>query len=240
MAGECQEMRRADRLFEIIQILRRKRRTRAADLASHLGVSERTIYRDISDMIARGVPIEGEAGVGYIMRPGFDLPPLMFNENEIEALLMGARIVQSWADPEMAAAASTAVDKIGAVSPEPIRKQLDLVRLWAPVPHSREPASTDQAALRRAVRRQQKIKFVYRDMREKSTERLVWPLITAFYGTNWYLAAWCEDRNGFRVFRLDRISNLIVLDTTFEREPGRTAEDFLEQDTAQRRPRLPP
>ena len=226
-------MRRADRLFEIVQILRRKRRTRAADLASHLGVSERTIYRDISDMIARGVPIEGEAGVGYIMRPGFDLPPLMFNENEIEALLIGARIAQSWADPEMAAAA-TAVDKIGAVSPEPIRKQLDLVRLWAPVPHSREPASTDQAALRRAVRRQQKVKFVYRDMREKSTERLVWPLITAFYGTYWYLAAWCEDRNGFRVFRLDRMSNLMVLDTRFEREPGRTAEDFLEQDTAQR------
>ena len=228
-------MRRADRLFEIVQILRRKKRTRAADLASHLGVSERTIYRDVSDMIARGVPIEGEAGVGYIMRPGFDLPPLMFNENEIEALLMGARIIQSWADPEMAAAASTAVDKIGAVSPEPIRKQLGLVRLWAPVTDTREPISIDQAALRRAVRRQQKVRFVYRDMREKSTARLAWPLITAFYGTHWYLAAWCEDRAGFRVFRQDRMSDLIVLETTFERERGRTAEDFLEQDIAQRR-----
>jgi predicted DNA-binding transcriptional regulator YafY len=235
MSGECQEMRRADRLFEIVQILRRKKRTRAADLASHLGVSERTIYRDVSDMIARGVPIEGEAGVGYIMRPGFDLPPLMFNENEIEALLMGARIIQSWADPEMAAAASTAVDKIGAVSPEPIRKQLGLVRLWAPVTDTREPISIDQAALRRAVRRQQKVRFVYRDMREKSTARLAWPLITAFYGTHWYLAAWCEDRAGFRVFRQDRMSDLIVLETKFERERGRTAEDFLEQDIAQRR-----
>lgn len=89
-------MRRADRLFEIVQILRRNKAIRAADLAAHLGVSERTIYRDISDMISRGVPIEGEAGVGYIMRPGFDLPPLMFNENEIEALLLEARIVTSW------------------------------------------------------------------------------------------------------------------------------------------------
>jgi predicted DNA-binding transcriptional regulator YafY len=228
-------MRRADRLFEIVQILRRKKRTRAADLASHLGVSERTIYRDISDMIARGVPIEGEAGVGYIMRPGFDLPPLMFNENEIEALLMGARIIQSWADPEMVAAASTALDKIAAVSPEPIRKQLGLMRLWAPVTDARQAISIDQAALRHAVRRQKKVKFVYRDMREKSTERLVWPLITAFYGTHWYLAAWCEDRDGFRVFRQDRMSDLIVLETTFERERGRTAEDFLKQDIAQRR-----
>jgi predicted DNA-binding transcriptional regulator YafY len=228
-------MRRADRLFEIIQILRRKKRTRASDLASLLGVSERTVYRDIRDMIARGVPIEGEAGVGYIMRPGFDLPPLMFNENEIEALLMGARIVQSWADPELAGSAATAIDKIGAVSPEPIRKQLDLVRLWAPVAHDHQPPSIDLAALRRAVRHQQKVAFAYRDMRDKVTERTVRPLITAFYGNAWYLTGWCERSEGFRVFRIDRMSDFTVLDVRFEREPGRTAEDFLKQDSARQR-----
>lgn len=222
-------MRRADRLFEIIQLLRSRKRTRAADLASHLGVSERSIYRYISDMVARGVPIEGEAGVGYIMRPGFDLPPLMFNETEIEALLMGARIVQSWADPELAASATTAIAKIRAVSPEPLRKQLDFVRLWAPADHAREPIAIDQAALRRAIRQQRKISFVYRDLKDQTTERIVRPLIMAFYGPVWLLAAWCESRAGFRVFRIDRMSDFLVLETTFEREPGRTAEDFLKR-----------
>ena len=145
-------MRRADRLFAIIQILRRKKTTRAADLAARLEVSERTIYRDIADMVARGVPIDGEAGVGYILRPGFDLPPLMFNENEIEALLLGARIVQSWADPELAMAAATVLDKVAAVSPEALRRQLDLVRLWAPADHARETITIDQVALRHARR----------------------------------------------------------------------------------------
>jgi predicted DNA-binding transcriptional regulator YafY len=145
-------MRRADRLFAMIQILRRKKTTRAADLAARLEVSERTIYRDIADMVARGVPIDGEAGVGYILRPGFDLPPLMFNENEIEALLLGARIVQSWADPELAAAAATVLDKVAAVSPEALRRQLDLVRLWAPADHARETITIDQVALRHARR----------------------------------------------------------------------------------------
>jgi predicted DNA-binding transcriptional regulator YafY len=229
MSGEWQDMRRADRLFEIIQVLRRKKLTRAADLAARLGVSERTVYRDISDMIARGVPIEGEAGVGYIMRPGFDLPPLMFNENEIEALLLGARIIQSWADPELAEAAASAIDKVGAVSPEPLRKQLDLIALWAPAEHAREAIAIDQAALRRAIRHHQRIRFVYRDLNERSTARVVRPLIMAFYGPVWLLAAWCEMRKGFRVFRIDRMAEMIVLDGTFEREPGRTAEDFLEQ-----------
>src|ERR1700761_523826 len=230
MSGECQEMRRADRLFEIVQMLRRRKRTRAADLAALLGVSERTIYRDISDMIARGVPIEGEAGVGYIMRPGFDLPPLMFNENEIEALLLGARIVQAWSDSELATAAETAIDKIRAVSPEAIRRQLDLVSLWAPVTDAREPIAIDQAALRAAVRHRQKVRFAYRDTRDKLTERTVRPLITAFYGNAWLLAAWCEDKEDFRVFRQDRMSKMTILSETFEREPGRTAEDFLAQD----------
>ena len=224
-------MRRADRLFAIIQILRRKKRaTRAVDLAARLEVSERTVYRDISDMVARGVPIDGAAGVGYILRPGFDLPPLMFNENEIEALLLGARIVQSWADPELAAAAAAAMDKVAAVSPEALRQQLDLVRVWAPDDHAREPITIDQAALRHAVRDQRKVRFTYLDLDGRTSERTVRPLIMAFYGPVWLLAAWCELRKGFRVFRLDRMAALTALEVRFDTEPGKTAHDFLKQD----------
>jgi predicted DNA-binding transcriptional regulator YafY len=225
-------MRRADRLFEIIQILRRGTVTRAADLAARLEVSERTIYRDIADMMAQGVPIDGEAGVGYILRPGFDLPPLMFNETEMEALLLGARIVQTWADPELAGAASAAMDKIGAVSPVALRRQLDLVRLWAPADHAREPITIDQTALRHALRDQRKVRFRYEGLDGTASERVVRPLIMAFYGPVWLLAGWCEMRRGFRVFRLDRMAALETLDERFEAEPGRTAEDFLKHDAA--------
>ena len=227
-------MRRADRLFEIIQTLRRRKLTRATDLAALLEVSERTIYRDISDMISQGVPIEGEAGVGYILRPGFDLPPLMFNENEVEALLLGARIVQSWADPELAAAAAAAIDKISAVSPDALRQQFDLVSLWAPADHSRQIITIDQASLRHAIRERRKVRFVYQDLRGAATERIARPLIMAFYGPVWLLAAWCEARDDFRVFRIDRMSDFIVLETTFEATPGQTAQDFLKQDAARK------
>ncbi|AQV96440.1 YafY family transcriptional regulator [Cupriavidus necator] len=225
-------MRRADRLFEIVQLLRRKKKAvRAVDLAERLGVSERTIYRDISDMVARGVPIEGEAGVGYIMRPGFDLPPLMFSDNEIEALLLGARIVQSWADPELAQAAISVMDKVGAVLPKQLLHHLDLVRLWAPDDHARESITIDQAALRHAIRNQNKVRFAYQDLEGKASVREVRPLIMAFYGPVWLLAAWCEMRDGFRVFRLDRMTDFVVLDVKFKDTRGRTAEDFLKQDT---------
>jgi predicted DNA-binding transcriptional regulator YafY len=232
---EDSSMRRADRLFEIIQILRRKKTTRAADLAARLEVSERTIYRDISDMVARGVPIDGEAGVGYILRPGFDLPPLMFNQNEIEALLLGARIVQSWADPELAAAAATVMDKVAAVSPDGLRQQLELARLWAPADHAREPITIDQAALRHAIRGQRKIRFTYQDLDGRFSERVVRPLIMAFYGPVWVLAAWCELRKGFHVFRIDRMSAFSALETRFDAERGKTAQDFLKQDAGKKR-----
>jgi predicted DNA-binding transcriptional regulator YafY len=227
-------MRRADRLFEIIQILRRKKATRAADLAAILEVSERTIYRDIRDMVSRGVPIDGEAGVGYILRPEFDLPPLMFNENEVEALLLGARIVQSWADPELAKAAAVVMDKVRAVLPEPLSQQLDLVRVWAPEDHVRATITIDQAALRHAIRERRKVRFAYQAIDGQPTERVVRPLIMAFYGPVWLLAAWCELRNGFRVFRIDRMSAFELLDEKYDAEPGRTALDFLRQDEARK------
>ncbi|MGY0573945.1 helix-turn-helix transcriptional regulator [Bradyrhizobium sp. RDM12] len=128
-----------------------RRRRHASDLAVILEVSERTVYRDVRDMIARGVPIDGEAGVGYILRPGFDLPPLMFDEDEMEALLLGARIVQSWADPELAAAAAKVIHKVGDVLPEALRHHLELAGPWAPADHTGKAIGFDQAALRHAI-----------------------------------------------------------------------------------------
>ena len=156
-------MRRADRLFEIIQFMRRKDLVRARDLSEQLEVSERTIYRDIQDLVASGVPIEGEAGVGYVLKAGFDLPPLMFNEQEIEALVLGARIVESWADAELATAASNVIAKIEAVIPDRLRSYMANTALLAPSHHYMEPIAFNMAELRRALRSQLKVHFRYRD-----------------------------------------------------------------------------
>jgi predicted DNA-binding transcriptional regulator YafY len=231
-------MRRADRLFEILQILRRKKVARAADIARALEVSRWTIYRDIRDLMASGVPIDGEAGTGYILRPGFDLPPLMFDEREIAALLLGTRMVESWGDAELASAASDVIAKVRAVVTEPQRRGLDDITLRAPANHFSESIEIDRVALRRSIRTRFKIQFDYRDADNRMTERCVRPLLLAFYGPVWLLPAWCELRQDFRVFRLDRMSNLTVLREQFRAERGKTALDFLKQDAEQNGARL--
>ena len=223
-------MRRADRLFEIIQILRRRKLVRARDLAERLEVSERTIYRDIRDLVAGGVPIEGEAGIGYVLRKGFDLPPLMFDEQEIEALVLGARIVESWADARLAEAAANVIAKVEAVIPERLREHMAQTALIAPPNHFAEPISVDLAALREAVRTRHKLRFGYLDGAGNATNRTVRPLGLAFYGPVWLLAAWCELRVDFRAFRLDRIVDLEILQQTFHPEPGKTIGDYLRRD----------
>ena len=157
-------MRRADRLFEIIQLLRRRPTTRARDLAEALEVSERTIYRDIRDLMASGVPIEGEAGVGYVLRAGFDLPPLMFKEQEIEALVLGARIVESWADHELAEAASDAIAKIEAVIPDRLRGYMANTALLAPPLHFMEPIPSTSPTCGGRCGARRKVRFRYTDV----------------------------------------------------------------------------
>jgi biotin operon repressor len=164
-------MRRADRLFEIIQLMRRQRLVRASDLAARLEVSERTIYRDIRDLIATGVPIEGEAGVGYTLRQGFDLPPLMFDQNEIEALVLGARIVESWTDVELADAAANVIAKVEAVIPDRLRQHMADIALLAPAGHFAEPIAVDPSELREALRQRRKVHFQYRDGEDRATAR---------------------------------------------------------------------
>jgi predicted DNA-binding transcriptional regulator YafY len=218
-------MRRADRLFQIVQILRRRRLTTARQLAETLEISERTVYRDIRDLIASGVPVEGEAGVGYRLR-GFELPPLMFLPEEVEALVLGARIVQSWTDPSLARAASEALAKIEAVLPRDRSHLIHETPLFAPEDHFREEIEVDFTVLRRAIRECRRLRFRYADASGAGSERTVRPLGLAFYGPVWTLTAWCELRQDFRVFRLDRIRDLEVLDV-FPQEPGRTLRDFV-------------
>jgi len=220
-------MRRADRLFEIIQILRRRKMARAQDLAKKLEVSERTIYRDVRDLVASGVPIDGEAGVGYILRGGYDLPPIMFNELEIEALVLGVRVVETWGDEKLAQAAGDVLAKIEEVVPDRLRRQMAEIELLAPVNELAEPIVIDPGDLRRAVRERRKVHFGYRDAEGQPTERDALPLAMAFFGPVWVLASWCELRQGFRSFRLDRMSDLTVLDETFDPEPDKTIEKFL-------------
>jgi predicted DNA-binding transcriptional regulator YafY len=222
-------MRRADRLFEIVQLLRRKPTTRAIDLSEALEVSERTIYRDIKDLMASGVPIEGEAGVGYVLQAGFDMPPLMFKEQEIEALVLGARIVESSADTELAQAASDAIAKIEAVIPDHLRSYMASTALLAPPSHKMEPLSFDLAALRRAVRSQTKVSFSYTDILRRGSRRTVRPLSLAYFGPVWLLAAWCDLREDFRTFRLDRIQGFSVTHEHFRLERGKNLHDFLKR-----------
>jgi len=221
-------MRRADRLFQIVQILRRRRLVTASQLAEELEVSERTIYRDVRDLTRSGVPVQGEAGVGYALPRRFDLPPLMFDEEEVEALVLGARIVESWADPALARAAQDVLAKVKAVLPGRLEHMVDGSALFAPA-WSESAGSVGEALrdLRLAVRQHRKVRVTYTRADGEGSVRTVRPVCLSFFAPTWMLSAWCELRGAFRNFRLDRIQDLAVLDDTFADEPGRTLRDFL-------------
>ena len=220
-------MRRADRLFPVIQLLQRRNVVTAAWLATELEVSERTIYRDVRDLVLSGVPIEGEAGVGYMLRRGFDLPPLMFTDPEIEAMVLGARIVTSWGDAALAKAAGEALARVESVLPERLRLRLQDTRLFAPGFHVPRAVIDRLPQLRSALESQRKVRLEYTSADGSETERIVRPIGLFFWGYGWSLAAWCELRSGFRSFRLDRIRAIEVLDVRFQDERGRTLDDFL-------------
>ena len=220
-------MRRADRLFQIIQILRRCDLTTAAQLASELEVSVRTIYRDIQDLIGSGVPIEGETGIGYVLAEGYDLPPLMFTPDEIEALVLGARMVSCWSDDKLAQAADNILAKVDAVIPDALKGTLKSTSLYAPNFDDMKTEKIHMAHLRLAIRNRTKIQLHYIDGQDKLTRRTLRPLCLAFFAPRWMLSAWCELRHDFRNFRLDRIQQLDVLTDSFSDEPGKTLQDYL-------------
>lgn len=219
-------MRRADRLFQIVQHLRGGRLVTARMLADRLEVSERTIYRDIADLQSTGVPIDGEAGVGYLMREGFDLPPLMFTRDEIVALVAGARMVRAFGGAQMARAAEEALVKIGAVLPEPEKARIARTEIHMPdwVVSDEQRKLID--VLERAVEARDVLAVEYCDEAGKPSTRDVRPLGLWFWGKVWTLVAWCEMRDDFRAFRIDRIDKLTLAGRTFRHERGKQLADF--------------
>ena len=220
-------MRRADRLFELVQRLRGRRRCTAEQLAGWLEVSVRTVYRDVADLQARGVPIDGEAGVGYVLRPGYTLPPLMFTAAEAQALVAAVRIAQPRLDAPMAAEAEAALAKILAVLPADARVAAESLALFAPDAGIAPEVRDALQAMRRAVLDRRKLRLRYADEAGRTSERVVRPLGCFFWGAVWTLAAWCELRQDFRSFRLDRLQRADMLDERFRDEPGRTLADLL-------------
>ena len=219
------------RLFAIIDGLRRRRRPVTAEvLADEQGVSVRTLYRDIQALIALGAPIEGAAGVGYVLRPGFFLPPLMFTADELEALVVGTRFVRAFAGDKLAAGAQAALLKIEAVLPPELRERAARTRIYAPV--WRDQGRADFAMLidrlHAAIAANQVLRLDYRDEGGQPSLREVEPLCLAFWGGKWTLGAWCRLRRDFRNFRPDRIHASEATGETFAEAPGRSLDDYLQ------------
>lgn len=222
-------MRRADRLFSLLMYLRRPRAVTARELARKLEVSERTVYRDIRDLSISGVPVTGEAGVGYRLRPGFETPPLMFNKVELSALRLGARMVQSWADPELAKAAAAALAKIECALPEQDNRDAPNEQVPIIVPDFFIPSAPKQhlRVAREALESRRKLKLSYTDVRGESSERTVRPLGLAYWGRTWTLAAWCELREDYRDFRVDRIASASLTEEPIPNDEAVSLTDYL-------------
>jgi len=219
-------MRRADRLFQIVQLLRRDRVSTAARLARELGISERTLYRDVADLMASGVPIESEAGVGYRLPRHFDLPPFMFTAEEGEALLLGARIVAAWGDPSLREAAESLLRKVEAVLPAGRRKSLSDLPFLVPDFHVPPETARFLGVLRQGLREQRRVRIAYARADGTSSNRMVQPLGLIFWGYRWHLAAWCELREALRTFRVDRIQAGELMDA-FQPTLGHDLESYL-------------
>lgn len=210
-------MRRADRLFDIIRVLRAAAGpVTAAALAEELEVTARTIYRDVATMQARRIPIEGAAGIGYVLRRGFDLPPLMFTEDEAEAIAVGVRMLARTGDPGLQKAAESVLSKVTLVVPDPLRDYLNAAPVYvsksgAPVPEQRDLPST----IRHAIRDNRKMRIAYEDGDARRTDRVIQPFAVAYYVEATLVCAWCELRNDIRHFRSDRIVSAEVLDESF-------------------------
>lgn len=212
-------MSRAQRLLALLQVMRRYRFPVAgAVLARELDISLRTLYRDINTLKEQGADIEGEAGLGFLLRPGFMLPPLMFGEDEIEALVLGVRWVAARADDELGRAARSALDKIAAVLPVELRNELDASSLLVGPSATTMKPKVGPELIRQAIRSENKAEILYQDVKDSQTARTIWPFALAYFDGVQLLVAWCELREGFRHFRIDRIHELNI---SHERYPRR-------------------
>lgn len=229
-------MSRSQRLLDLLQILRSHRMPVSGTfLAARTGVSLRTLYRDIATLQAQGADIEGEAGVGYVLRPGFLLPPLMFSQQEIEALVLGSRWVAGRADARLAEAARAALVKIGAVLPDALREELDHSTLLIGPGQGVAALHIDLAVIREVIRKETKVVMTYRDEKGELTERVVWPFALAFFDLVRVVLGWCETRQGYRSFRADRIEDFRPLDSRYPRRRQALLKEWREREKQRRR-----
>lgn len=226
-------MRRADRLFQIVELLRRKPVRTAQELADALEVSVRTIYRDMDDLAASGLPLRSEAGVGYALEKGYDLPPLMFSRAELEAMEVAGRLLAATADAGLQEAVESALSKIRAVLPHTLQRQREALPIFAPDFILSDAMRAAMPTLREALQSHRKLRLHYRKEDGSESRRVLRPLALVFWGKAWTLTAWCELRDDFRHFRLDRMQGWELLDDTFDAEPGKTYQDFLKLMEAQ-------
>jgi predicted DNA-binding transcriptional regulator YafY len=223
-------MSRAARLLELLQLLRRhKSPLSGSALAAELGISIRTLYRDIATLQAQGADIQGEPGLGYVLRPGFTLPPLMFSAEELEALALGARWVRVRGDTRLGPAAENAVAKIRAVLPKDMRDNIDAATMTVHASSDVEQPSVDVSIVRRAIRDQHKLLLTYRDGANTSTQRFIWPLLVGVFDRVLLVAAWCELRKDYRAFRVDRMLRLDPTDDPFPRGRGVMLKEWREK-----------
>lgn len=226
-------MRKADRLFEIIEVMRASdRAVTALELSEELNVSERTIYRDIAGLQGQGVPIEGEAGIGYVLRPGFHMPPLMFTPEELEAIVLGARLAAQRGGSGLEKAAERVLSKVKSVVPQQMQDRMDRIALYAPPLYEAGFGIVDMSDIRDCIRNERKILIGYLDLKGRVTERTIWPVAIAFFAESNLLAAWCELRNDFRHFRIDRIKEVKLLEETFNGGGGRLLRSWERQVTS--------
>lgn len=224
-------MARSERLLDLLQVLRRHRRPVTGEaLARETGVSIRTLYRDIAALQARGAHIEGEPGLGYVLKPGFMLPPLMFSPEEIEALVLGARWVGDRGDDRLAAAARDALAKIAAVLPADLREELDASALLVGPGRDIAAGSIDLAVVRKAIRAERKLEIAYADAGGARTRRVIWPFALGFFDHVRVVVAWCELRRSFRHFRSDRIVELAATDTRYPRRRAVLLKEWREAE----------
>jgi predicted DNA-binding transcriptional regulator YafY len=223
-------MRRADRLFQIVQHLRARRLTTAARLAQLLHVSERTVYRDVRDLSLSGIPILGEAGVGYSLDKSYELTPLMFTPEEVEAVVVGLRMARAFGGHRIADAAGPALDKVILALPKDRREEVNNPQVYAPPIHAHRAIEPLMDELRNAISTHDVLHISYADSGDKSSRRNVRPLALYFWGSVWTLAAWCELRNDFRSFRIDRIRKCAATGNKFDDQPGHMLEDYLRRE----------
>lgn len=221
-------MRRADRLIKIVHYLRRMRHAVTAQkIAEDFDICQRTVYRDIQDLMNSGVPIYGEAGVGYVIDKKYHLPPVMFDFDELEAIALGINMVCNWTDERFSEKAKGALEKIQAVLSDSLLHDMDQLTTYSEESHRKIPWEADFSEIRECIRRREKIAFSYRDLKNKTSQRTIRPLSLGFYGPVWLVTGWCESRKDFRNFRLDRMKKFATTGEMFRDERDKTLKAYL-------------